>query len=95
MVEIQNVNVQRSLSSEVRKMQLFIRAVILGDTAICWSMVVLHFVYEIKFKGMMDNEDPKYYSRFRCSVDLCYPVRFCYLPLKQWVVQFDNENATC
>ncbi len=23
------------------------------------------------------------------------PVRFSYLPLKQWVVQFDNENATC
>ncbi len=22
----------------------------------------------------------------QCSVDLCYPVRFCYLPLKQWVV---------
>ncbi len=28
----------------------------------------------------------------RCSVDLSYPVRFCYLPLKQWVVQFDNEK---
>ncbi len=23
---------------------------------------------------------------------LYYPVRYCYLPLKQWVVQFDNEN---
>ncbi len=29
----------------------------------------------------------------RCSVDLCYPVRFCYLPLKQWEVQFDNEKC--
>ncbi len=28
----------------------------------------------------------------RCSVDLCYPVRFSYLPLKQ-VVQFDNEKC--
>ncbi len=28
-----------------------------------------------------------------CSVDLSYPVRFCYLPLKQWVVQFDNEKC--
>ncbi len=26
------------------------------------------------------------------SVDLSYHVRFCYLPLKQWVVQFDNEK---
>ncbi len=29
----------------------------------------------------------------RCSVDLSYPVRFSYLPLKQWVVQFDNEKC--
>ncbi len=29
----------------------------------------------------------------QCSVDLCYPVRFCYLPLKQKVVQFDNEKC--
>ncbi len=28
----------------------------------------------------------------RYSVDLSYPVRFCNLPLKQWVVQFDNEK---
>ncbi len=28
-----------------------------------------------------------------CAVDLCYPVRFCYLPLKQWVVLFDNEKC--
>ncbi len=26
------------------------------------------------------------------GVDLSYFVRFCYLPLKQWVVQFDNEK---
>ncbi len=26
----------------------------------------------------------------RCSVDLSYPVRFSYLPLKQWLVQYDN-----
>ncbi len=29
----------------------------------------------------------------RCSVDLSYPIRFSYLPLKQWVVQFDNEKC--
>ncbi len=29
----------------------------------------------------------------RCSVDLSYPIRFCYLPLKQWEVQFDNEKC--
>ncbi len=28
----------------------------------------------------------------RCSVDLSYPVRFCFLPLKQWVVKFNNEK---
>ncbi len=32
-----------------------------------------------------------WYTLRRCSVDLCYPVRFCYLPLKQWVVQFNNK----
>ncbi len=30
---------------------------------------------------------------FPCSVDLSYPVRFCYLPLKQWEVQFDNKKC--
>ncbi len=29
----------------------------------------------------------------RCSLNLSYPVRFSYLPLKQWVVQFDNEKC--
>ncbi len=28
-----------------------------------------------------------------CSVDLCYPVRFCYLQLKQQVVQFNKEKC--
>ncbi len=34
-----------------------------------------------------------YFRIFPCSVDLSYPVRFCYLPLKQWVVQFDNKKC--
>ncbi len=29
----------------------------------------------------------------RYSVDLLYSVRFCYLPLKQWVVQFNNKKC--
>ncbi len=32
-------------------------------------------------------------SQHRSSVDLSYPVRLCYLPLKQWVVRFDNEKC--
>ncbi len=28
----------------------------------------------------------------QCSVDLCYPVRFCYLPLKQKVVQCQDTG---
>ncbi len=27
---------------------------------------------------------------FKLRRDLCYPIRFCYLPLKQWVVQFSG-----
>ncbi len=27
---------------------------------------------------------------FRCSVDLSNPVKFSYLPIKQWVVQFEK-----
>ncbi len=48
-------------------------------------------------KVTLDPSHPAHYlfellPSGRCSVDLSYPVRFSYLPLKQWVVQFDNEK---